>query len=133
MTTARFPFAFDARYRSAARLFGVTPQTAYLEIDEDRFLARFGRWVVDTPLSNILEAETSGPYSVPKTIGPARLSVADRGLTFATNAQHGVCLTFREPVSGIDPLGAIRHPGLTVTVADPAVLVARLNGRPKAA
>jgi hypothetical protein len=25
---------------------------------------------------------------------------------------------FREPVPGIDPVGKVRHPGLTLTVAD---------------
>jgi hypothetical protein len=29
-----------------------------------------------------------------------------------------VCLLLREPVLGIDPAGLVRHPGLTVTVAD---------------
>jgi len=37
-----------------------------------------------------------------------------------------VCLEFHEPVTGIDPLGLIRHPGLTVTVADPEGLAAAL-------
>ena len=53
-----------------------------------------------------------------KTAGPAHLSLADRGLTFATNGDRGVCLIMREPVSGIDPFGLLRHPNLTVTVAD---------------
>jgi len=44
--------------------------------------------------------------------------VADRGLTFATNGERGLCIRFRDPVSGIEPTGHLRHPGLTVTVAD---------------
>jgi hypothetical protein len=29
-----------------------------------------------------------------------------------------VCVLFHEPVTGLEPFGRIRHPGLTVTVAD---------------
>lgn len=57
------------------------------------------------------------PYSFVKTAGPAHLSLADSGLTLATNGDRGVCLTMREPISGIDPFGLLRHPNLTVTVA----------------
>lgn len=130
MAAQRFPFDFDSRYRLAGRLFGVTPSTAYVELDDDRFLARFGPWRVETERSNIQGAGVSGPYSVLKTIGTAHLSVADRGLTFATNSQAGACLTFREPVTGIDPFGVIEHPGLTVTVAHPGDLVADLTAGP---
>ncbi len=127
MASERFPFDFDPRYRIAARAFGVTPSSAHVELDDDRFVARFGPWVVDTPRSNIRTAGTSGPYSMAKTIGPAHLSFSDHGLTFASNGRLGVCIEFREPVTGIDPLGKIRHPGLTVTVADPDALVAELT------
>ncbi len=127
MAPHRFPFDFDSRYRIAARPFGVTESSAFVELDDDRFVARFGPWVVDTPRSNIRTAGTSGPYSLAKTIGPAHLSFADRGLTFASNGRLGVCVEFREPVTGIDPLGRLRHPGLTVTVADPEALVQELT------
>jgi hypothetical protein len=116
------PFAVDPLYALAARPFGVTPGNAMVELHHDRFVARFGPWRVETPLSNIVSAEVTGPYSWFKVIGPAHLSVLDRGLTFATTNRKGVCLTFREPVRGIDPLGLVRHPGLTVTVAEPHVL-----------
>ena len=127
MSAARIPFAFDTRYRIAARAFGVTPDNAYLELDDDRLVARFGPWLVDTPRSNIAGAGVTGPYSLLRTIGPAHLSLADKGLTFASNDRAGVCIEFREPVPGIDPLGTIRHPGLTVTVADPEALVSELT------
>lgn len=127
MGSQRIPFDFDPRYRAAGRLFGVTPATSYVQLEDERLTVRFGRWVVDTPRSNIRSAQVSGPYSVVKTIGPAHLSAADRGLTFASNNRSGACLTFREPVTGIDPLGIIKHPGLTVTVSNPEALVAELT------
>jgi hypothetical protein len=95
----------------------VTPQTTVVEIAGGKFRARFGPWVVETSLDNIVGAEETGPYTVLKTAFSARLSLVDRGLTMATNADRGVCLRFREPVRGMDPFGVIRHPGLTVTVA----------------
>jgi len=101
-----------------ARLFGVTPATALVSVGDQDLDVRFGRWRVRTPVANVLGVELTGPYSVPKTIGPAHLSLSDRGLTFATNRRQGLCIRFRSPVNGIEPTGRIRHPGLTVTVAD---------------
>ncbi len=63
------------------------------------------------------------------TAGPARLAITDRGLTFATNGDRGVLLTFATPVQGLDPVGLLRHPELTVTVADTDRLAALLNER----
>jgi hypothetical protein len=121
-----FPFRFDPAYRRLARLFGVTPERASVEVSDAQFEARFGPWRVRTPLSNIAAAEVTGPYSFLKTAGPARLGVTDRGLTFATNGDRGVCVTFHSPVRGIDRAGRIRHPELTVTVLDVDGLVAAL-------
>lgn len=81
-------------------------------------MARFGRWHVRTPILNVAGAEPTGPYAFLKTAGPARLSITDRGLTFATNGDRGVCVSFHSPVKGIDRTGRIRHPELTVTVLD---------------
>jgi len=118
--TLRFPFAFTAAYRVAAAPFGVSPSRAEVVVDEqnNRLLARYGPWSVDTSLDNVASVDVTGPYGVAKTIGPAHLSFADRGLTFASNPRQGVCVSFREPVRGMEPTGRLRHPGLTVTVAD---------------
>lgn len=113
-----FEFRFEPTYRAAALAFGVTPRTAEVTVGDDTVAARFGPWRVRTPLSNVADVEITGPFSLVKTIGPAHLSLADRGLTFATNRQRGVCLRFRDPVAGMEPTGRLRHPGLTVTVAD---------------
>jgi hypothetical protein len=123
----RFPFAFEPTFRVVERAFGVTPASTWVDVGDDRFEARFGPWRVRTALDNVADASVTGPYSIPKTIGPARLSFKDRGLTFATNTHRGVCISFRKPVVGLDPFGLLRHPGLTVTVADPAGLVDALS------
>lgn len=118
MTDLRFDFRFDPTYRWLALPFGVRPATTAVLVTHDQFDARFGPWRVRTPLANVAGTERSGPFTVPKTAGPAHLSLADRGITFATNGHAGLCIRFHEPVTGIDPLRVIRHPGLTVTVAD---------------
>jgi len=115
---ARFPFHFDPTYRRLARPFGVTPERAWVELREEQFEARYGPWRLRTPVSNIAAAEVTGPYSFLKTAGPARLAVTDRGLTFASNGDRGVRISFHLPVPGIDPSGRIHHPELTVTVLD---------------
>jgi hypothetical protein len=92
-------------------------------------VATYGRWRVETDVDNVASVSITGPYSFAKTAGPPHLSMRDRGLTFAGNGHRGVCLAFREPVRGIEPLGLLRHPGLTVTVEDPEALVAELERR----
>ena len=123
-----FDFAFDALHRAFGLPLGITPGTTRVEVDGDRLVARFGLWRLSTPLDNVEGTEVTGPYSPFKTIGPAHLSVADRGLTFSTNSRRGLCIRFRQPVPGIEPTGRLRHPGLTVTVADVDGLAAALAG-----
>ena len=128
-TVERFAFSFASSYRLPARIFGVRPSSAWVEVSDDDFDARFGPWRVSTPLHNVTGVAITGPYAFPKTAGPARLAITDRGLTFATNGDRGVRLTFAMPVRGLDPLGLLRHPELTVTVADTEGLAALLDQR----
>jgi hypothetical protein len=48
---------------------------------------------------------------------------------FATNGDRGVLISFRTPVRGLDPLGVLHHPELTVTVADVDQLAELLRAR----
>jgi hypothetical protein len=123
----RFDFAFAPAYRRLARAFGVTPATAWVEVGDEAFEARFGPWRVLTPLANISDVAVTGPYAFWKTAGPARLAITDRGLTFATNGDRGVLISFSTPVRGLDPLGVLRHPELTVTAAEVDRLAALLR------
>lgn len=129
MTTTRFDFRFDPRYERAARPFGVTPERAWVEVRDGELVARYGPWRVRTPLGNVTGAEVTGPYAFLKTAGPARLAITNRGLTFASNRDRGVCITFDTPIRGIDRSGRIRHPELTVTVLDVDGLVEALAPR----
>ena len=132
MTAKVFPFAFDPRYRLAGLPFGVTPRTTRVTVGDELRVA-FGPWRLRTPLSNIAAVEVTGPYGFVRTAGPAHLSFADRGVTFATNGDRGVCVRFREPVRVLDPTGRLRHPGATLTVADVEGLATLLRRRGLAA
>ena len=124
-----FDFSFDPTYRPAARIFGITPSTAWVEVSDERLEARFGPWRVSTERSNVVDAVITGPYAFWKTAGPARLAITDIGLTFATNGRQGVLIKFARPVRGLDPLGLLRHPELTVTVRETSRLAALLSER----
>lgn len=122
-----FEFRFHPVFRLAALPLGVRDSTAQVTVGDGCLDARFGPWHVNTPLWNVVAAQVTGPYAWPKVIGPAHLSLADRGLTFATNADRGVCVQFRDPVRGIDPWGRVLHPSLTLTVAEPDALAELLD------
>jgi hypothetical protein len=116
--TLRFDFDWRPHYRRAAWLFGITPSRAWVEVDDAQLTVRFGPWTLSSTLDNVTGTDITGPYAFVKTAGPPHLSFGDRGITFATNGERGLCVSFRDPVPGIDPTRRIRHPGATLTVAD---------------
>ncbi len=123
----RFGFAIDPAYARVLRLFGVHQDTAWVEVGPRELRVRFGFWRFATPVSNIDRTCVTGPYaSAWRAIGP-HVSLVDRGLSFGTNLERGVCVLFTEPVPGRETLGVLRHPGLTVTVADVDGLVAAID------
>lgn len=121
-----YGFAFDRRLRPLLSLLGFTPGSCRLLIGSSELEVRFGLWTVRTPLDNVAGAEVTGPYSVWKAVG-VRISAADRGLTFGTGTGKGLCLRFHRPVRGSEPTGRLRHPGLTLTLADPEAAARRLR------
>ena len=123
----RFPFRFDSRFTLMLRVGGITPDRSVVEVTEDTFAARFGRWAVETPTTNLARFEVTGDYRWYRAIG-VRSSLADHGLTFGSNAEAGVCVCFRQPVAGIGPLLFPSHAALTVTVADVDGLANALRG-----
>ncbi len=123
----RFEFRFDPAYRIAALPFGITPERAWVQVDDEHLLANYGPWQLRTSLANIRNVAVTGPYRFYRTAGPARLGVTDGGLTFASNGDEGVLMSFCRRVPAIDPLGLIRHPELTVTVADVRGLASALG------
>ena len=124
---SRHPFAFDPAYRLPALAFAITPRTAWVDVADDELRVRYGPWSLRTPLSNITGTQLTGGFAFVKTVGPPHLSLADRGISFATNGREALCVTFATPVKGIDPTGRITHPGATMTVEDPMALRADLG------
>lgn len=124
----RFLFRFAPSYRFPALLFGITPQTAHVAVTDAELRVRFGLWRLSTPRDNIAGVQQTGGFAFLKTAGPAHLSFADGGITFATNGDQAVCVRFHEPVKVFDPTGRfLRHPGATLTVADPPALARALS------
>jgi hypothetical protein len=123
--TAALPFPF-APAPAWLRLLHLPRRGDGVRLDDVVLDVVFGPWRVTTPLDNIASADVTGPYRAWKVLG-ARLSLADRGLTFGTDTRGGACMTFHEPVPGIEPTGLLRHPSLTVTVEQPHLLVRHLR------
>lgn len=123
MTT--FEFEFESQFGWLLRPLGITSGNSSVSIGDGEFRAKFGRWEVVTPLTNITGYQRSGDYKWYRAIG-IRGSWVDHGLTFGSSTRRGVCLKFAEPIDKVIP-GMKRHPGITVTVADPDGLVAALE------
>lgn len=122
----RFDFAFDKWFMPGLVLLGVTPMTAYADLSEAGLSVRFGFWKLETELSNITCFKVTEDYTWYKAIG-ARGSFVDRGLTFGTNAERGVCVKFAKPIPALVPGDIMPHPGLTMTLADIDGFVASLE------
>ena len=56
----RFTFRFADAYRRPARLFGVTPQTAWLDVDGETLDARFGRLALGDAIADIGAVTVTG-------------------------------------------------------------------------
>lgn len=128
-----YSFAFEPPLDRCARLFAVVPTRSYVRVDQHGFEAVYGLWRVATTWANVAEVERTGPYRAWKVAGPARVSVADRGLTMAATTTAGACLKFRRSVGGVEPLGLVRHPALTLGVDDLDTFVADVRARIAAA
>jgi hypothetical protein len=129
VVTARyFRFRFGPASLALGAPFGITPWTTSLEVADGRLRIRYGLWRMETPLENVADTQVTGPYDLVKVAGPPRLSLVDRGLSLATSTDRGLCISFRRPVRGVDPLGLIRHPAVTVTVDDQDDLARMLAG-----
>jgi hypothetical protein len=125
-----FPYHYDFRFAPMWLSAGVLPWRDGVTItDDDRLVATFGVFRVDTPLHNIADAHVTEGYRWWTAIG-ARLSFADDGLTFGTNHRAGTCIHFHSKIRRV--LGVRDHSALTVTVADPAGLASTLIGRIRA-
>ena len=120
-----FRYAIDPKLAP----FGVRPSKDGVTLTDDgRLIATFGWLRVETPLTNIEDAHITTGYRWWTAAG-ARISFADDGLTFGTNATGGVCVHFHTKVSSV--LRRKGHSALTVTVANLDGLVAAIDCAPQ--
>jgi len=98
-----------------------------VQIADDHLQADYDSWRLRRTVANISGVAITGPYRFYRTAGRAQLGITDGGLTFASNGEQGVRLSFRKRVPAIDPLRLIQHPELTVTVGDVHGLVSALG------
>ena len=114
MTPTRFPFRLGPRSWPVLRIFGVQgTQDAFVDLDATSFSARFGRFAVTTPLTNLTAWSIEGPWRWITAIG-VRRSIRHADITFGGSHRGGVRVDFREPVG----IGPFHPPALYVTVED---------------
>lgn len=124
MAAKFFPYRIDDRWSRMARVFGVRPDVDGVTVDDDTFVATYGRKRVEVPRAGIDGAHITRDYTWYKAIG-TRLSFADDGLTFGTCTEGGVCVHFSPKIPKV--IGFRDHSALTVTVEDLEGLVAELD------
>lgn len=122
--TRTFRYDFDPKLAPFWLPFGVRPWHDSVTItDDDHFEAQFGFVSIETPMKNVVDAHVTRGYRWWTAAG-VRMSGADDGLTFGTNARAGVCVHFAEKVPSTFRRSG--HSALTVTVADVDGLKERL-------
>ncbi len=119
-----FPIRLQRGLRPILLLFGVRPRNAFVQIDGDRLVARFGFFSARTPLANVARWDITGPYRWWRAVG-VRATVGKPELSFGGSAHGGVCLHLREPVM----VSRLRVRDLYVTVDDLEGLGAALAAR----
>lgn len=123
----RFAFAFDPLLSLPSLAFGVTRATARVVVGNGHVDIGFGPWRLRTPLENVKDARVMGPLRWFRMLGPPRVSLTNRTVTFATDTRRGVRIRFHEPVPAALPNRRLRHPAAVVTVDHPDALVAVLS------
>ena len=119
-----FPIRRSPRLLPILLLFGVRSDRAYVRLDAERLVARFGFFAAETALANIARWDITGPYRWWRAVG-VRRTVGTHDLTFGGSAHGGVCLHFREPVR----IGRLGVTDLYLTVDDLEGLAAALTER----
>jgi hypothetical protein len=92
-----FPIRLQRGLWPILLLFGVRPAVAFVRLDGDRLVARFGFFGARIPLADIARWDITGPYRWWRAVG-VRATIGKPELTFGGSAHGGVCLHLREPV-----------------------------------
>ena len=112
--TTRYPIRIGARSRLFLRIaFGVTPERAYAELDEEVVRVRFGWFQLAAPLGDVTRWRIEGPWAWITAIG-VRMSIRHHDISFAGSPRGGVRLDVRTPVRW----GPLRVPAIYYGVVD---------------
>jgi hypothetical protein len=119
-----FPYRFDRRWQATFVTLRVKKDDGVTVTESGMLLAKYGRFKVETPLTNIDRTEVTGPHRWYTAVG-LRLSGIDDSITFGTNHRLGLSIVFKENVPRV--IGLKRHSTLWVSVADPEKLAAAIG------
>ena len=120
----RFPIRVGRRSGPLLRLWGVRPENAWVQINNE-LVASFGWFSLRTPMSNVTSYRIEGPWLWITAIGPRR-SIRHADVTFGGSHHGGVRINFREPVRW---WWRLRAPALYVPADDLEGLAAALSER----
>jgi hypothetical protein len=123
MASVRFPIRVGRRSWPVLMFFGVRPDNAWVDIEDD-IEVRFGWYRFRTPMSNVASWRIEGPFRWITAIG-VRASIRHRDVTFGGSPHGGVRIDFREPVKW----GLLRVPAIYVPADDLDALAAELKQR----
>lgn len=95
--TISFPIRLDRRARPLLLAFGVSPGSAWLRLEPDRVVARFGFSQAEIPLADVERWDVTGPYRWWRAIG-IRGTPGEPEITYGGSTRGGLCLHLRAPV-----------------------------------
>jgi hypothetical protein len=119
-----FPYRFDRRWQATFITLRVKKDNGVTLTESGLLRATYGRFKVETPLTNIDHTEVTGPHRWYTAVG-LRLSGTDDSITFGTNHRLGLSISFKETVPWV--IGLKRHSTLWVSVAEPEKLAAAIG------
>lgn len=114
-----FPYRMDMRFKPTFIALRVRKSDGVTLTTDGRLVATYGRFRVETPVSNIDHTVVDGPHRWYTAVG-LRLSGTDDGITFGTNYRSGLSIAFKERVPKV--IGPRDHSTLWVSVAEPQQL-----------
>lgn len=69
-------YRFEPRVALWNRLSSIRADTSRVTVDQQRLVATFGPWTVNTTVDNVVNATITGPYRTWRVAGPARIELA---------------------------------------------------------
>jgi hypothetical protein len=122
---ATFPIRIGPRSLLLLRVFfGVTPDRAWVTVDDERVVARLGWWQIEVPTPRITRWTIEGPWRWITAIG-VRRSLRHGDVSFAGSPRGGVRLDLATPMRWT----VFSVPAVYVGVEDLDGLAAELRAR----